>query len=149
MSFHIYSDTCRCPNGGRQGKIFKIDTSTLLQMAFLGLIKASKYSIFLRKLCHFRKKMNKQNCFIKNLLWCSHSLHYKHIIYNDNEKQLERFLELNHWPFALIETLKSSLLKNCLHTCLILRMPILLAQIMEIVLSLISLTSVRFFTLFS
>ena len=37
---HIYSDTRRRPNGGRQGKIFKIDTSTLLQMAFPVLIKA-------------------------------------------------------------------------------------------------------------
>ena len=40
LSFNIYSDTRRRPNCGRQGEIFKIDTSTLLQMAFPVLFKA-------------------------------------------------------------------------------------------------------------
>ena len=40
LSFHIYSDTHRRPHDVRRGKIFKIDTSNLLHMAFLGFIKA-------------------------------------------------------------------------------------------------------------
>ena len=50
MSFHIYSDIRRRPNCGRQGKIFKIDISTLLQMAFLGPIKALVMWLSLKRL---------------------------------------------------------------------------------------------------
>ena len=139
-------------HGGCRGEIFKIDTPTLLQMAFPGLIKALVmcYSIhtFLGKFCRFRKQINKQNCSIKILLWCSHSLHYDHIIYNNNNKQLERFLESKHLRFALIETLKYSISKNRLHTYLIQRMPFLPARIVEIMRSLINLTCVRFLDYF-
>ena len=54
----------------------------------------TKYSHFSEEIESFQKENKQTELLHQKLLWYLHSLHYDHIIYNDNNKQLERFPEL-------------------------------------------------------